>query len=88
MSRLVHWFYLNGCGPEEGTADCGMDVGGGRQPDLTVWAKGMPPRRARDKANTVQMIMLQTGAYAAKREPTSLAWLRNQPVPDLANDAG
>ena len=29
------------------TADCGIDVGGGRQPDLTIWAKGKPPRRAR-----------------------------------------
>jgi Uma2 family endonuclease len=47
VSRLVHWFYSHGFGPEEVTADCGIDVGGGRQPDLTVWAKGEPPRRAR-----------------------------------------
>jgi Uma2 family endonuclease len=47
VSRMVHWFYLNGYGPEEVTADCGIDVGAGRQPDLTIWAKGKPPRRAR-----------------------------------------
>ncbi len=46
VSRLVHWFYLRGFGPEQVTADCGIDVGGGRQPDLTLWAKGKPPRRA------------------------------------------
>jgi Uma2 family endonuclease len=47
VSRIAHWLYLHGFGPEEVTADCGIDVGGGRQPDLTVWAKGKPPRRAR-----------------------------------------
>ncbi|WP_033344911.1 Uma2 family endonuclease [Catenuloplanes japonicus] len=47
VSRLVHWLYLHGFGPEEITSDCGVDVGGGRQPDLTLWAKGKPPRRAR-----------------------------------------
>lgn len=47
VSRLAHWLYLHGFGPEQVTADCGIDVGGGRQPDLTAWAKGRPPRRAR-----------------------------------------
>lgn len=47
VSRLTHWLFLHGYGPEEVTADCGIDVGGGRQPDLTIWAKGKPPRRAR-----------------------------------------
>jgi Uma2 family endonuclease len=47
VSRLAHWFYLNGYGPEQVTSDCGIDVGGGRQPDLTIWAKGQPPRRSR-----------------------------------------
>jgi Uma2 family endonuclease len=128
VSRLVHWFYLHGFGPEEVTADCGIDVGGGRQPDLTIWAKGRPPRRARssyagidglllvievvspdsdaidrvikraeyaaaavrrywivdrDKGNTVHMLVLSDGEYVAEREPTSMAWLLNQPVPDL-----
>ena len=47
VSRIVHWFFGNGFGPEQVTADCGIDVGGGRQPDLTIWAKGQPPRRGR-----------------------------------------
>src|SRR5262249_42090342 len=47
VSRLAHWFYLNGYGPEQVTADCSIDVGGGRQPDLTIWAKAKPPKRAR-----------------------------------------
>jgi Uma2 family endonuclease len=128
VSRLVHWFYLHGFGPEEITADCGIDVGGGRQPDLTVWTKGKPPRRARssyagidglllaievvspdseiidrvikkaeyaaagvrrywiverDKGNTVQMFRLTEDGYAPEREPTSMTWLLNAPVPDL-----
>ncbi|MDG6105524.1 Uma2 family endonuclease [Dactylosporangium aurantiacum] len=47
VAKLVHWFYANGFGPEQVTTDCGIDVGGGRQPDVTVWAKGKPPRPAR-----------------------------------------
>lgn len=47
VSRLTHWLFAHGFGPEQVTADCGIDVGGGRQPDLTVWAKDKPPRRAR-----------------------------------------
>jgi Uma2 family endonuclease len=47
VSRLTYWLYQHGFGPEQVTADCGIDVGGGRQPDLTVWAKGKPPQRAR-----------------------------------------
>jgi Uma2 family endonuclease len=44
----MHWFYQHGFGPEEVTADCGIDLGGGgRQPDVTIWAKGQPPQRAR-----------------------------------------
>jgi hypothetical protein len=45
VSRLMHWFFSYGFGPEQVTAGCGIDVGGGRQPDLTIWAKGQPPRR-------------------------------------------
>jgi Uma2 family endonuclease len=129
VSRMVHWFYLNGYGPEEVTADCGIDVGAGRQPDLTIWTKGKPPRRARstyagtdglllaievispdsevidrvskrseyasarvprywivdrDKANTVEFLGLDVDGYAPEREPMSLSWLLNQPVPSLA----
>lgn len=47
VSRMAHWFYTHGFGPEQVTADCGIDVGGGRQPDLTIWAKDKPPRKAR-----------------------------------------
>jgi Uma2 family endonuclease len=38
----------------------------------------------RDKANTVEFHGLsQAGDYAPEREPMSLAWLLNQPVPQL-----
>jgi Uma2 family endonuclease len=135
VSRLVHWFHVNGFGvngfgPEQVTMDCGIDVGGGRQPDLTIWAKGKPPRRARssyagldglllavevvspdseltdrvikkaeyasagvprywiverDKAETVQMYLLSDSGsgYRPEREPRSLAWLLNGPIPAL-----
>jgi len=110
------------------TADCGIDVGGGRQPDLTIWAKGKPPRRARssyaglnglllavevvspdsemidhvikkaeyaaarvprywivdgDKGKTVRMFRLVETGYETEREPSSLAWLLNEPTPDI-----
>ena len=47
VSRMFAWFLTNGYGPEQVVTDCGIDVGGGRVPDLTVWAKGSPPRPAR-----------------------------------------
>ena len=47
VSRMFAWFLTNGYGPEQVVTDCGIDVGGGRVPDLTVWAKGRPPRPAR-----------------------------------------
>ena len=47
VARLIHWFHQHGYGPEQVVPDCGIDVGGGRQPDLSVWAKGRPPRSAR-----------------------------------------
>ncbi len=47
VSRMFAWFLTNGYGPEQVVTDCGVDVGGGRVPDLTVWAKGRPPRPAR-----------------------------------------
>jgi len=47
VARMIHWFHQHGYGPAQVIPDCGIDVGGGRQPDLTVWAKGQPPRSAR-----------------------------------------
>jgi Uma2 family endonuclease len=58
VSRITHWLYMHGYGPEEVTADCGIDVGGGRQPDLTVWAKGKPPRRARSSYASVEGLLV------------------------------
>lgn len=58
VSRMIHWFYVNGFGPEQVTADCGIDVGGGRQPDLTIWAKGKPPRRARSSYAGIDGLLL------------------------------
>lgn len=47
ITRMILWLASHGYEAEQIAADCGIDVGGGRVPDLTVWAKGMPPRRAR-----------------------------------------
>ena len=47
VSRMFAWFLTHGYGPEQVVTDCGIDVGGGRVPDLTVWARGRPPRPAR-----------------------------------------
>ncbi|MEU8815911.1 Uma2 family endonuclease [Actinoplanes sp. NPDC048796] len=44
---MFAWFLTNGYGPDQVVTDCGIDVGGGRVPDLTVWAKDQPPRPAR-----------------------------------------
>lgn len=70
VSRLVHWFYVNGFGPEEITADCGIDVGGGRQPDLTVWAKGKPPRRARSSYASLDGLLLAIEVISPDSEIT------------------
>jgi Uma2 family endonuclease len=37
----------------------------------------------RDKGNSVQTHRLTGGAYELDREPQSLAWLTNEPVPAL-----
>jgi Uma2 family endonuclease len=47
VSRMFAWFLTNGFGPERVVTDCRIDVGGGRVPDLTLWAQGVPPRAAR-----------------------------------------
>jgi hypothetical protein len=44
VTRPFAWFLTNGHGPEEVVVDCGIDIGGGRVPHLTVWARGKPPR--------------------------------------------
>lgn len=44
VMRMIFWLASHGFEAEQIAADCGIDVGGGRVPDLTVWAKGMPPR--------------------------------------------
>ncbi|MCM4081827.1 Uma2 family endonuclease [Paractinoplanes hotanensis] len=44
VSRIFAWLLSNGYGPDQMAVDCGIDVGGARVPDLTVWAKGSPPR--------------------------------------------
>jgi Uma2 family endonuclease len=46
VRRILAWFLTNGYGPEQVVVDCGIDVGGGRVPDVSVWAEGKPPRRA------------------------------------------
>ncbi|HET8684105.1 MAG TPA: Uma2 family endonuclease [Micromonosporaceae bacterium] len=70
VSRLVHWFYTHGFGPEEVTADCGIDVGGGRQLDLTIWAKGKPPRPARSSYAGVDGLPLAIEAVSPDSETT------------------
>lgn len=58
VSRMFAWFLTNGFGPDQVVTDCGIDVGGGRVPDLTVWADGMPPRPARSSyAGTAGLLL-------------------------------
>lgn len=70
VSRLVHWFYSHGFGPEEVTADCGIDVGGGRQPDLTVWTKGKPPRPARSTYAGIDGLLVAIEVVSPDSETT------------------
>jgi Uma2 family endonuclease len=70
VSRLVHWFFTHGFGPEEVTADCGIDVGGGRRPDLTVWAKGKPPHPARSSYAGVDGLLLAIEVVSPDSEIT------------------
>jgi Uma2 family endonuclease len=58
VMRMILWLAGHGYEAEQIAADCGIDVGGGRVPDLTVWAKGMPPRRARSSyAGTAGLLL-------------------------------
>lgn len=59
VSRMFAWLLTNGYGPEQVVTDCGIDVGGGRVPDLTVWAQGSPPRPARSSyAGTAGLLLV------------------------------
>src|SRR4051812_16694518 len=58
VTRIFAWFLTNGYGPEQVVVDCGVDVGGGRVPDLSVWAEGRPPRRARSSYAGVDGLIL------------------------------
>lgn len=59
VSRMFAWFLTHGFGPEQVVTDCGIDVGGGRVPDLTVWAEGQPPRPARSSyAGTTGLLLV------------------------------
>lgn len=70
VSRLMHWLYRHGFEPEQVTADCGIDVGGGRQPDLTVWAKDKPPRRARSSYAGLDGLLLAIEVVSQDSELT------------------
>lgn len=59
VSRIFAWFLAHGFDPGQVVTDCGIDVGGGRVPDLTVWAKGQPPRPARSSyAGTAGLLLV------------------------------
>ena len=55
---MFAWFLTHGYGREPVVADCGIDVGGGRVPDLTVWARGLPSRPARSTYASTSGLML------------------------------
>lgn len=58
VSRLFAWLLSNGYDPEQVVVDCGVDVGGARVPDLTVWAKGSSPRSGRSRyADTAGLLL-------------------------------
>jgi Uma2 family endonuclease len=58
VARLVHWFYTDGYEAEQVTVECGIDVGGGRQPDVTVWAKDKLPEPARSSYAGIEGLLL------------------------------
>ncbi len=70
VGRLMYWFYTNGFGPQQVTPDCGIDVGGGRQPDLTVWALDKPPRSARSSYAGLDGLLLAIEVMAPDSELT------------------
>lgn len=58
VARLARWFFVNGLEDGQLATDCGIDVGGGRQPDLTIWAKGKPPQPTRSSYAGVDGLLL------------------------------
>ncbi|MGC4855992.1 Uma2 family endonuclease [Micromonospora sp. DT4] len=59
VSRLFAWLLANGYTPDQVAIDCGINIGGARVPDLTVWAKGSPPRSSRSSyADTAGLLLV------------------------------
>jgi Uma2 family endonuclease len=58
VMKLAFWLAQHGFTAEQVAADCGIDVGGGRVPDLTVWAKDHPPRPARSSYAGIDGLLL------------------------------
>jgi Uma2 family endonuclease len=72
VSRLFAWLVASGLAPEQVAVDCGIDVVGGRVPDLTVWDKGQPPRPSRSSYAGVTGLLavievVSAGSEAADR---------------------
>lgn len=78
VARLIHWFHSHGYGPEQVIPDCGIDVGGGRQPDLTIWAKGCPPRSARSVYAGVDGLLLVVEVVSPETEATDRVIKRDE----------
>ncbi|MFC7482883.1 hypothetical protein ACFQX7_26850 [Luedemannella flava] len=82
VSRLMAWLLTNGLGPEQVTVDCGIDVGGGRVPDLSVWAAGKPPRRARSSyAGLDGLLLVVEVVSAGSRSSTGSSRRTSTPRP-------
>lgn len=68
VTRMIAWLLASGLGPDEVAVDCGIDVGGGRVPDLSVWARGRPPRRARSSYAGLDGLLLVVEVVSAGSE--------------------
>lgn len=78
VALLAHRFYAHGYGAEQVIPNCGIDVGGGRLPDLTVWAKDKQPRRARSIYAGLDGLELVTEVVSRDSETIDRVIKRNE----------
>jgi Uma2 family endonuclease len=70
VGRLIYWLHAHGFGPEQVIPDCGIDVRGGRQPDVTVWAADRPPQPARSSYAGLDGLLLAIEVVSPDSELT------------------
>lgn len=68
VSRLFAWLIIAGFRPDQVFADLGIETGGARIPDLSVWAADSLPQRGRSSYVTQDGMLLAIEVVSASSE--------------------